>query len=78
MPIYSKIILHEQTIFFNSKTIITGDITQIDLPNKSESGLIQVIDLLKKIDGIEFCMLSPSDVVRHKLVKDIIKAYDKQ
>ena len=62
----------------NSKTIITGDVTQVDFPKKSESGLIQVIDLLKKIDGIEFCMLSPSDVVRHKLVKDIIKAYDKQ
>ena len=62
----------------NSKTIITGDVTQVDLPKKSESGLIQVIDLLKKIDGIEFCMLSPSDVVRHKLVKDIIKAYEKQ
>tara|TARA_Y100001934_G_C12201055_1_gene701244 strand:- start:103 stop:1035 length:933 start_codon:yes stop_codon:yes gene_type:complete len=62
----------------NSKTIITGDVTQVDLPKKSESGLIQVIKLLKKIDGIEFCMLSPSDVVRHKLVKDIIKAYDKQ
>ena len=62
----------------NSKTIITGDVTQVDLPKKSESGLIQVIDLLKKIDGIEFCMLSPSYVFRHKLVKDIIKAYDKQ
>jgi phosphate starvation-inducible PhoH-like protein len=62
----------------NSKTIITGDITQIDLPNKSGSGLIQVIDLLKKVDGIEFCKLGISDVVRHKLVKDIIKAYDKE
>jgi len=62
----------------NSKTIITGDITQIDLPNKSGSGLIQVIDLLKKVDGIEFCKLGTSDVVRHKLVKDIIKAYDKE
>ena len=60
----------------NSKTIITGDITQIDLPDKSGSGLIQVIDLLKKVDGIEFCKLGTSDVVRHKLVKDIIKAYD--
>jgi len=62
----------------NSKTIITGDITQVDLPKKSESGLIQVIDLLKKIDGIEFCTLDTSDVVRHKLVRDIIKAYDKK
>ena len=62
----------------NSKTIITGDITQVDLPNKSESGLIQVIDLLRKIDGIEFCTLDASDVVRHKLVRDIIEAYDKK
>jgi phosphate starvation-inducible PhoH-like protein len=62
----------------NSKTIITGDITQIDLPSKSGSGLIQVIDLLKKVDGIEFCRLGTSDVVRHRLVKDIIKAYDKK
>ncbi|GIS57485.1 MAG: hypothetical protein CM1200mP1_14230 [Candidatus Neomarinimicrobiota bacterium] len=62
----------------NSKTIITGDITQIDLPDKSGSGLIQVIDLLKEVDGIEFSRLGTSDVVRHKLVKDIIKAYDKK
>ena len=62
----------------NSKTIITGDITQVDLPNKSESGLIQVIDLLRKIDGIEFCTLDASDVVRHRLVRDIIEAYDKK
>ena len=62
----------------NSKTIITGDITQIDLPDESGSGLIQVIDLLKEVDGIEFSRLGTSDVVRHKLVKDIIKAYDKK
>lgn len=60
----------------NSRTIITGDITQIDLPNKSASGLLQVIDLLKDIDGIGFCKLDASDVVRHKLVRDIINAYD--
>ena len=59
----------------NSKTIITGDITQIDLPKKSASGLLQVIDLLKDIDGIGFCKLDASDVVRHKLVRDIINAY---
>ncbi|MDP7036592.1 MAG: PhoH family protein [Candidatus Marinimicrobia bacterium] len=59
----------------NSKTIITGDITQIDLPKKSDSGLIQVIDILSNIDGIGFCQLNKSDVVRHPLVKNIIDAY---
>ena len=61
----------------NSKAIITGDITQIDLPMKTDSGLIQVVKILKCIDGIGFVNLTESDVVRHKLVKDIILAYDK-
>ena len=61
----------------NSKAIITGDITQIDLPLKTDSGLIQVVKILKGIDGIGFVKLTESDVVRHKLVKDIILAYDK-
>ena len=61
----------------NSRVIITGDITQIDLKNKTESGLLQVIDLLKGIDGIGFSKMETSDIVRHKLVRDIIKAYDK-
>ena len=61
----------------NSKAIITGDITQIDLPMKMDSGLIQVVKILKGIDGIGFVKLTESDVVRHKLVKDIILAYDK-
>lgn len=60
----------------SSKAIITGDITQIDLPRKSDSGLLQVIDILNDIDGIGFCQLDKSDVVRHKLVKDIIEAYN--
>ena len=59
----------------NSKTIITGDITQIDLSKKSDSGLLQVIDILNDIDGIGFCQLNKSDVVRHPLVKNIIDAY---
>ena len=62
----------------NSRAIITGDITQIDLPSKSKSGLLQVIDLLQGIDGLGFCKLDASDVVRHKLVRDIIKAYDQK
>jgi phosphate starvation-inducible PhoH-like protein len=61
----------------NSKSIITGDITQIDLPTYSQSGLVQVKEILKKVDGVGFVYFDKSDVVRHKLVKDIIDAYEK-
>lgn len=61
----------------NSKAIITGDITQIDLPKKSMSGLLQAIDILQGIEGIAFVYFDKNDVVRHRLVKDIIEAYDK-
>jgi len=60
-----------------SKAIITGDITQIDLPPKTVSGLIQAREILKNIDGVGFVYFDKSDVVRHKLVKDIIDAYEK-
>lgn len=60
----------------NSKAIITGDITQIDLPQKSESGLVQVKEILKDVDGVSFIYFNKGDVVRHKLVKDIINAYE--
>ena len=61
----------------NSKAIITGDITQIDLPSKTQSGLVQAKDILKDIEGVGFVYFDKSDVVRHKLVKDIIDAYEK-
>jgi phosphate starvation-inducible PhoH-like protein len=61
----------------NSKAIITGDITQIDLPAKTQSGLVQARDILKDIEGVGFVYFDKSDVVRHKLVKDIIDAYEK-
>lgn len=61
----------------NSKAIITGDITQIDLPKKTESGLILVRNILQHVDGVGFIYFKKSDVVRHKLVKDIIHAYEK-
>jgi len=64
-------------IGFNSHAVITGDITQIDLPRSSNSGLIQVRKILKDIKGIEFVYLTNRDVVRHELVKDIIKAYER-
>jgi len=60
----------------NSKAIITGDITQVDLPKKNESGLIQVSSILKNVDGVAFVKFNKADVVRHKLVKDIIEAYE--
>jgi phosphate starvation-inducible PhoH-like protein len=59
----------------NSKTVITGDKTQIDLPKREESGLIQIERILTGIDGIAFHYLNESDVVRHRLVREIIKAY---
>ncbi len=64
-------------IGFDSMAVITGDITQVDLPNKHHSGLIQAKKLLNKIDGIKFCNFSMTDVVRHPLVQKIINAYDK-
>jgi phosphate starvation-inducible PhoH-like protein len=59
----------------NSKVVVTGDKTQIDLPRREESGLIQIERLLPGIDGIAFCYLTESDVVRHRLVREIIRAY---
>ncbi|MFQ5769161.1 MAG: PhoH family protein, partial [bacterium] len=60
----------------NSKAIITGDITQIDLPKPKFSGLVQIQSILSGIEGIEFVYLTERDVVRHRLVREIIKAYD--
>ena len=60
-----------------SKAIITGDITQIDLPTHEKSGLIDAANILKKVDGISFVYFDETDVVRHNLVKNIIKAYAK-
>ena len=60
-----------------SKAIITGDITQIDLPIDENSGLIDAANILKKVDGISFVHFDETDVVRHRLVKNIIKAYAK-
>jgi len=61
---------------FNSKAVITGDVTQIDLPNARRSGLIEAADVLKQVNGISFNFFDESDVVRHVLVQRIIRAYD--
>jgi phosphate starvation-inducible PhoH-like protein len=61
----------------NAKFIITGDLTQIDLPKRSMSGLLKAVNILENIAGITFTYLTFEDVVRHRLVKDIINAYDK-
>jgi len=63
-------------IGFNSKAVITGDITQIDLPSNRTSGLIESKDILQDIDGIKFVFFTKKDVVRHKLVQEIIRAYE--
>lgn len=63
---------------FNSKSVINGDITQIDLPDKNQSGLVTIKDILDGIEGIKFVHLTSEDVVRHKLVKQIINAYAKR
>jgi phosphate starvation-inducible PhoH-like protein len=61
---------------FNSKAVITGDVTQVDLPSARRSGLIEAIDILKSVDGLSFVYFDESDVVRHQLVQRIIRAYD--
>ncbi len=62
---------------FGSKVVVTGDITQIDLPRGKTSGLTEAVKVLKGVEDIDFCFLKDTDVVRHELVKKIINAYDK-
>jgi phosphate starvation-inducible PhoH-like protein len=61
---------------FNSKAVITGDVTQIDLPDRRRSGLVEAIEVVGKIEGIALVYFDEHDVVRHSLVQRIIKAYD--
>jgi len=61
---------------FNSKMVVTGDITQIDLPKEQRSGLVEVGEILEGIEGIEFIRFGGEDVVRHRLVQRIVEAYD--
>jgi len=63
---------------FNSKAVITGDVTQIDLPNAKRSGLLEAVDILKSVEGLTFCYFDDTDVVRHHLVQRIIRAYDER
>ena len=61
---------------FNSKMVITGDVTQIDLPDPRKSGLVEAIKVLKNVNDIAVNHFTEKDVVRHKLVQDIVKAYE--
>ncbi|MGH9558377.1 MAG: PhoH family protein, partial [Bryobacteraceae bacterium] len=74
-PEQMKMILTRQG--FNSKMVVTGDTTQIDLPNGLRSGLIEVIDVLRGIEGISFVQFDDRDVVRHSLVQKIVRAYER-
>ena len=62
---------------FNSKAVITGDITQIDLPDSKNSGLIEAQRVLREVDDIAIVTFTEKDVVRHKIIQDIIKAYER-
>ena len=61
---------------FGSKAVVTGDVTQIDLPGGRTSGLVQAMDVVGKVEGISFVHFDERDVVRHRLVQAIVKAYD--
>ena len=61
---------------FNSKAVVTGDITQVDLPPDRTSGLIQVAEILRAVKGIKFVYFHERDIVRHRLIQDFIKAYN--
>jgi phosphate starvation-inducible PhoH-like protein len=61
---------------FGSKAVVTGDITQIDLPNPAKSGLVEALKIVKHVEGIGFVYFDDRDVVRHKLVQQIVKAYE--
>jgi phosphate starvation-inducible PhoH-like protein len=61
---------------FGSRMVVTGDITQVDLPREQQSGLIVVADILEEVEGVEFVRFGGEDVVRHKLVQRIVEAYD--
>ena len=74
-PEQMKMVLTRQG--FNSKMVVNGDITQIDLPNARRSGLIDAIDVLKGVEGISFVQFDERDVVRHSLVQRIVKAYER-
>ena len=63
-------------IGFGSTVVVTGDITQVDLPNSTRSGLRQVLDVLANVPGISFTHFTPKDVVRHPLVQRIVEAYE--
>jgi phosphate starvation-inducible PhoH-like protein len=62
---------------FNSKVVVTGDVTQIDLPDGKRSGLVEIVKILKGIDGISSVNFTEKDVVRHRIVQEIVKAYEK-
>jgi phosphate starvation-inducible PhoH-like protein len=61
---------------YGSKAVVTGDVTQVDLPSGRGSGLIEVQKVLRGVEGVSFCFFSEVDVVRHPLVQEVVRAYD--
>jgi phosphate starvation-inducible PhoH-like protein len=74
-PEQMKMVLTRQG--FNSKMVVTGDVTQIDLPGGKRSGLLEAVDVLRGVEGIRFVNFDERDVVRHTLVQKIVKAYER-
>ena len=62
---------------FNTKAVVTGDVTQIDLPAEKTSGLVDAVRILEQVEGISVMRFSEEDVVRHPLVQSVIRAYDR-
>ncbi|RKY62435.1 MAG: hypothetical protein DRP95_01535 [Candidatus Latescibacterota bacterium] len=75
LPVQMKMFLTRLGV--GSKAVVTGDVTQIDLPDPKSSGLVQIQKILADVEGVKFVYLSEQDVVRHRLVREIIKAYDR-
>lgn len=61
---------------YGSKAVVTGDVTQVDLPSGRGSGLVEVQKVLRGVEGVSFCYFSEIDVVRHPLVQEVVRAYD--
>ena len=74
---YERLVEKQTRMGVGSKVVVTGDVTQIDLPERTRSGLVDALHVLKNVNGIAQCYFTEKDVVRHRLVQEIIKAYEK-
>ena len=76
MPYKSAAPKIDESVYLAPTAVVTGDVTQIDLPDRTRSGLVDALQVLKGVNGIAQCYFTEKDVVRHRLVQEIIKAYE--